>query len=151
MKRIFSDKLQSSPTLSSAATFLAPPRNLFSDSSSTVGSDKASGKTDSRSRSSSFGRIFSNSSDSGKNGSGLSSKQQPSLPKEQTMNTLSPELIPIVTLLSAQSHRRYHEGVFLILKDLNSDGSPAQRVWKEVYGVLIGTQLALWDARTIEQ
>lgn len=149
MKRIFSDKLQSSPTLSSAATFLAPPRNLFSDSSSTVGSDKASGKTDSRSRSSSFGRIFSNSSDSGKNGSGLSSKQQPSLPKEQTMNTLSPELIPIVTLLSAQSHRRYHEGVFLILKDLDSDGSPAQRVWKEVYGVLIGTQLALWDAREL--
>ncbi|AET37329.1 Skg3p Ecym_1071 [Eremothecium cymbalariae DBVPG len=60
---------------------------------------------------------------------------------------LSPELVPIVTLLSAQTHRRYIEGVFLILNDLNSDGSPGERLWKEVYGVLIGTQLALWDAK----
>ncbi|CDO92743.1 unnamed protein product [Kluyveromyces dobzhanskii CBS 2104] len=140
MKKVFGEKLSpSSPRLSSAANFLAPPRNLFSDSSSTVGSDKGSGK--SRSRSSSFGRIFSNSSDNEKE-----SKVSASLPKEQTVNTLSPELVPIVTLLSAQSHRRYHEGVFLILKDLKSDGSPADRVWKEVFGVLIGTQLALWDA-----
>ena len=140
MKKVFSEKLSpSSPTLSSAVNFLAPPRNIFSDSSSTIGSDKGSGK--SRSRSSSFGRIFSNSSDNGSK-----EKAAASLPKEQTVNTLSPELVPIVTLLSAQSHRRYQEGVFLILKDLKSDGSPADRVWKEVFGLLIGTQLALWDA-----
>lgn len=69
----------------------------------------------------------------------------------QTSSTLSLELIPIVTLLSTHAHRRYHEGVFLILHDLKSDGTQAARTWKEVYGVLIGTQLALWDAKELAE
>ncbi|CCE62132.1 hypothetical protein TPHA_0B04630 [Tetrapisispora phaffii CBS 4417] len=66
-------------------------------------------------------------------------------------STLSPELIPIVTLLAAQAHRRYQEGVFLILHDLKNDGTQANRIWKEVYGVLIGTQLALWGANELAE
>ncbi|KAL6947359.1 hypothetical protein ACO0QE_002242 [Hanseniaspora vineae] len=63
---------------------------------------------------------------------------------------LSPELVPVVTLLSAQAHRRYHVGVFLIFYDLNNEGQPAERVWKEQYAVLIGTQLALWNASDLQ-
>lgn len=147
MRRIFSGKEPPSPTVSNGE-FFAPPRNLFSDSSSTISSDKGAGSTfgKPRSRSSSFGRIFSNTSETTIQKAPLSS-----FPKEQTVNNLSPELVPIVTLLSAQSHRRYLEGVFLILKDLKSDGSPADRVWREVYGVLIGTQLALWNASELSK
>lgn len=65
------------------------------------------------------------------------------------MENISPELIPIVTLLSAHAHRRYCEGVFLILEDLKSDGNPGSRKWKEVYGMLVGTQLAVWDANEL--
>lgn len=63
--------------------------------------------------------------------------------------TLSTELVPIVTLLTAHTHRRYHEGTLMILHDLKNDGSPAMRKWKEVYGVLIGTQLAFWDTKEL--
>lgn len=59
---------------------------------------------------------------------------------------ISPELVPIVTLLSAQTHRRYHEGVFMLYNDLNGDGNAADRKWKEVYGIMTGNQLAYWDA-----
>lgn len=62
---------------------------------------------------------------------------------------LSGELVPIVTLLTAHTHRRYHEGVLMVLHDLKSDGTPAARTWQEVYGVLIGTQIAFWDTREI--
>ncbi|GME72384.1 unnamed protein product [Ambrosiozyma monospora] len=68
----------------------------------------------------------------------------------ESRGELSPELSPIVTLLSAQTHRRYNEGVFMLLKDLDSDGNPADRVWNEVYGVLTGNQLAVWDAELLE-
>ncbi|SCU99104.1 LAME_0G01838g1_1 [Lachancea meyersii CBS 8951] len=116
--------------LSPAKGFLAPPKPFQN------ADDKKS-----RSRSSSFSRIFSSSD---------SSPRRTVPPLEQISTAaIPPELVPIVTLLSAQAHRRYHEGVFLILKDLNSDGSPAARTWKEVYGVLIGTQLAVWDARVL--
>lgn len=64
---------------------------------------------------------------------------------------VSPELVPIVTLLSSQAHRRYHEGVFMLYYDLNGDGKPADRVWKEVYGILTGNQLAYWDAANLAQ
>ncbi|CCD25746.1 Caf120p NDAI_0F04280 [Naumovozyma dairenensis CBS 421] len=67
-------------------------------------------------------------------------------PGSSLESPLSPELVPIVTLLSSQTHRRYHDGVLLVLQDLKNDGTPASRTWKEFYGVLIGTQLALWDA-----
>ncbi|KAL6929248.1 hypothetical protein ACO0SA_002588 [Hanseniaspora valbyensis] len=66
-------------------------------------------------------------------------------------NSISPELVPIVTLLSAQAHRRYHVGVFLLFQDLNNDGSPAERSWKEQYAVLIGNQVALWNSKDLEQ
>lgn len=62
---------------------------------------------------------------------------------------LSPELVPIVTLLSSQIHRRYYEGIFMLYYDLNGEGKPADREWKEVYGILTGTQLAYWDANNL--
>lgn len=61
----------------------------------------------------------------------------------------SPELVPILTLLSAHLHRRYHEGVLLMLEDLKNDGTPGARKWEEMYAVLIGTQLALWNANDL--
>ncbi|KAL6451076.1 SKG3 Protein SKG3 [Candida maltosa Xu316] len=64
---------------------------------------------------------------------------------------LSPELVPIVTLLSSQTHRRYTEGIFMLYYDLNGDGKPADREWKEVYGILTGNQLAYWDAANLAQ
>ncbi|KAK6463734.1 hypothetical protein DFJ63DRAFT_127079 [Scheffersomyces coipomensis] len=66
-------------------------------------------------------------------------------------DTLSPELVPIATLMSSQSHRRYTEGIFMLYYDLNGDGKPADRVWKEVYGILTGNQLAYWDAANLAQ
>ncbi|GME88311.1 unnamed protein product [[Candida] boidinii] len=69
----------------------------------------------------------------------------------ESQGILSPELKPIVSLLSAQSHRRYFEGVFMLLKDLDSEGKPADRQWKEVYGVLTGNQLAIWDSDLLAQ
>ncbi|CCF58049.1 hypothetical protein KAFR_0D04010 [Kazachstania africana CBS 2517] len=85
----------------------------------------------------------------------FSSHSDPSL--ESLTNTqeyiksgqLSEELVPMVTLLSSHAHRRYHEGVLLMLHDLKNDGSQAGRVWKELYAVLIGTQLALWPAKEL--
>lgn len=62
---------------------------------------------------------------------------------------VSPELVPIVTLISAQSHRRYYEGIFMLYYDLNGDGKPADREWREVYGILTGNQLAYWDAASL--
>lgn len=56
------------------------------------------------------------------------------------------ELVPVVTLLSSQGHRRYIELLFLLLHDLTNDGLPGPRTWTEVYGVLSGYQLAMWDA-----
>lgn len=73
----------------------------------------------------------------------------PKAPDEPGSDQLPPELVPVVTLLSAQSHRRYHEGIFMLYYDLNGDGKPADRVWKEVYGILTGNQLAFWDAASL--
>lgn len=64
---------------------------------------------------------------------------------------LSPELVPIVTLLLAQNHRRYYEGVFMLYYDLGTDGKSGDRTWKEVYGILTGNQLAYWDAANLAQ
>lgn len=64
---------------------------------------------------------------------------------------VSPELVPIVTLISSQSHRRYHEGIFMLYYDLNGDGKPADREWNEVYGILTGNQLAYWNAANLAQ
>ncbi|KAG7194733.1 uncharacterized protein KQ657_004412 [Scheffersomyces spartinae] len=64
---------------------------------------------------------------------------------------ISPELVPIVTLLSSQLHRRYHEGLFMLYYDLNTEGKPAAREWKEVYGILTGSQLAFWDAANLSE
>lgn len=62
---------------------------------------------------------------------------------------ISPELVPLVTLLSAQNHRRYMENNFMLLHDLNNEGAPGERKWTEVYGVLSGTQLAIWNAEQL--
>lgn len=67
-------------------------------------------------------------------------------PEKETFQDLSPELVPIVTLMLSQAHRRYYEGIFMLYYDLNGDGKPADREWKEVYGILTGEQLAYWDA-----
>ena len=69
---------------------------------------------------------------------------------DESNGKLSPELAPIVSLLSAQSHRKYSEGVFMLLKDLNSDGEPAERKWLEVYGIMIGNELAYWNSNQLE-
>lgn len=69
----------------------------------------------------------------------------------QELNDLSPELVPIVTLISSQNHRRYYEGIFMLYYDLNGDGKPADREWKEVYGILTGNQLAYWDAANLAE
>lgn len=69
------------------------------------------------------------------------------IPNEE--QTVSPELIPIVTLIAAHTHRRYHRGTMLVLKDLKSDGTPTGNAWEEVYAVLVGTQLAIWDAHEL--
>ncbi|CAK9435893.1 uncharacterized protein LODBEIA_P05270 [Lodderomyces beijingensis] len=71
--------------------------------------------------------------------------------ERENLEGLSRELIPIVTLMSSQSHRRYNEGLFMIYYDLNGDGKPADREWKEVYGILTGNQLAYWDAASLAQ
>lgn len=65
--------------------------------------------------------------------------------------SIAPELVPIVTLLSAQAHRRYHVGVFLLYNDLNNDGLPGTRKWQEQYAVLIGNQLALWNSSDLDE
>lgn len=70
---------------------------------------------------------------------------------DDDLQNLSPELVPIVTLLSSQSHRRYYEGIFMLYYDLNGDGKPADREWKEVYGILTGNQLAYWDAANLAE
>lgn len=134
MKRIFSGV--------KTPEFPAPPKFFQRDGSSSSPSSPKS--QDARSRSSSFSRIFSGDT---------SPKPSPvALPQELSASgNLSPELVPIVTLLSAHAHRRYHEGVFLLLQDLKGDGTPAARKWQEVYGVLIGTQLALWDAKELAE
>ncbi|QPG73038.1 hypothetical protein FOA43_000342 [Brettanomyces nanus] len=75
--------------------------------------------------------------------------EAPGSPTPMTMEgkgELSPEMAPIVTLLSAQANRKYHEGFFMLLKDLNSAGQPADRRWVEVYAILIGNELSYWDA-----
>ncbi len=41
----------------------------------------------------------------------------------ESKGELSPALSPVVTLLSAQAHRTYNEGVFMLLKDLDSEGN----------------------------
>lgn len=81
-----------------------------------------------------------------------SPKKTPASPRETPepdTGDVSPELVPIITLLSSQAHRRYHEGIFMLYYDLNGDGKPADRQWKEVYGILTGNQLAYWDAATL--
>ncbi|KAH3661248.1 hypothetical protein OGAPHI_006655 [Ogataea philodendri] len=87
--------------------------------------------------------------------SGSSPKESSSLPKRvvtaESRGELSPALSPIVTLLSAQTHRRYNEGVFMLLKDLDSEGQAADRKWSEVYGVLIGNQLAIYSVELMEE
>ncbi|QID86763.1 PH-like super protein [Saccharomyces pastorianus] len=134
MKRIFSGT--KSPKLP------APPKVYKNDDSpSAPGSPKVDQGL--RNLTVSASRFFSSSS---------SSPGSPTLnlPQEHSINgDISPELVPIVTLLSAQAHRRYHYGILLILHDLKTDGTPATRQWEECYGVLLGTQLALWDANEL--
>ncbi|KAI0463323.1 hypothetical protein LJB42_003346 [Komagataella kurtzmanii] len=69
----------------------------------------------------------------------------------ESQGQISPELSPIFTLVAAQSYRQYYEGIFMLLQDLNSDGKPGERKWNEVYGVLTGTQLAVWDAEKLSE
>ncbi|GMM56657.1 Skg3 protein [Maudiozyma humilis] len=64
---------------------------------------------------------------------------------------LAPELVPIVTLITAHTHRRYHKGMILVLNDLKNDGTPTNAGWEEMYSVLVGTQLALWDAKELAE
>ncbi|CCF57708.1 hypothetical protein KAFR_0D00610 [Kazachstania africana CBS 2517] len=132
MKRIFSGA--KSPKLPNPSSFFQRDASESSTSSS---------PRKSHSRASSFAKRLT---------SGDSSQILPQFDvpiDEREPTELSPELVPIVTLLSSQAHRRYHKGVILLLHDLKNDGSAASRKWKEVYAVLLGTQLALWDAKEL--
>lgn len=134
MKRLFSG--------AKSPTFSAPPKLFQRDPSSpkSINSRRLSSTA-------SITNFFSSSTES----TPKTPSREVFLPQEASINgaELSPELVPIVTLLSAQTHRRYHKGVFLILQDLKNDGSPADRKWQKMYGLLLGTQLALWDAHEI--
>lgn len=74
----------------------------------------------------------------------------PTVTTSESTGKLSPELAPIVSLLSAQSHRKYCEGVFMLLKDLDADGNPSDRKWLEVYGIMIGNEVAYWDSSQLD-
>lgn len=37
----------------------------------------------------------------------------------------------------------------MLYNDLTGDGKPAERAWREVYGILTGCQLAYWDAASL--
>lgn len=69
--------------------------------------------------------------------------------KQELLENLSPELVPIVTLLTVQQNRRYYDGIFMLYHDLDGEGRPAGREWQEVYGILTGNQLAYWQAATL--
>lgn len=69
--------------------------------------------------------------------------------KQELLESLSPELVPIVTLLTVQQNRRYYDGIFMLYHDLDGEGRPAGREWQEVYGILTGNQLAYWQAATL--
>lgn len=75
-----------------------------------------------------------------------SSPESPTPLTKEAQGELSPELAPIVTLLSAQMNRKYFEGFFMLLRDLTAEGKPAERRWEEVYGILIGNELSYWNA-----
>ena len=38
----------------------------------------------------------------------------------------------------------------MLLKDLDADGNPSDRKWLEVYGIMIGNELAYWDSSQME-
>lgn len=74
---------------------------------------------------------------------------RPALP--ETSRETPPEMIPVLSLLTAHSARVYEESYFMLLKDLNNDGKPvAKREWREVYGLLTGTVFSIWDAETLQ-
>lgn len=77
------------------------------------------------------------------------SKKMHKNPINLKISDIPPELVPIVRLFAAHTHRRYHEGIFLMLHDVSSDGVPKSTKWKETFGVLLGSQLALWDANKL--
>jgi CCR4-NOT transcriptional complex subunit CAF120 len=79
-----------------------------------------------------------------------STPSSPNILTAESSGKLSPELTPIVSLLSAQSHRKYNEGILMLLKDLDSDGNPAERKWLEVYAIMIGNELTYWDSDQLE-
>lgn len=68
---------------------------------------------------------------------------------ENIYEGVEPELVPIVTLLASQAHRRYHEGIFMLYHDVNNEGHAASQEWQEVYGIFTGNVLAYWDAANL--
>ncbi|RHZ52010.1 hypothetical protein CDV55_102887 [Aspergillus turcosus] len=62
-----------------------------------------------------------------------------------------PELQPIFTYLNNHANKLYHEGYFLKLNDLDTQGRPcSDRQWVECYAQLIGTVLSVWDAAALD-
>ncbi|OJJ47838.1 hypothetical protein ASPZODRAFT_131430 [Penicilliopsis zonata CBS 506.65] len=62
-----------------------------------------------------------------------------------------PELSPIFTFLNSHSNKRYQEGYFLKLNDLDIHGRPCpDRQWLECYAQLVGTVLSLWDSAALD-
>ncbi|KAK7205623.1 hypothetical protein BZA70DRAFT_165868 [Myxozyma melibiosi] len=64
---------------------------------------------------------------------------------------IPPELAAIIALSSAHQSRCYYEGRFVFLRDLDNDGKPpANRIWQDVYGQLVGTVLSIFDSRELD-
>lgn len=159
MKRFFSgskhDKNNSNESRSSSLSSNTA-RSIFGSSSNnnnnnnnttTEETNRGAFSPSTRARATSFGRRLL-SSDSSPNIPQFATDSQQQLSSDN-IPELSPILTPIVTLLSAQAHRRYHKGPILVLHDLKNDGTPADRVWKEYFAILLGTQVALWDAQEL--
>lgn len=76
--------------------------------------------------------------------------EKPLLP--EASKETPPEMLPVLSQLAAHNVRPYHEGYFMLLTDLNSDGkAPANREWTEVFGMLRGAQLATYNADELER
>lgn len=165
MKRFFSRSKSKSDSTSSNLSLSAKHFFNHNNNSTNTNSDNKSDTIGSNSNSLDESSTLSNTS-TPKIGSLaatfgkrlLNSDASPNIPKftddiyllgDPSNKELSPELVPIVTLLTAQSHRRYHKGVILLLHDLKNDGTPSDRIWKEYYAVIIGSQLALWNANDL--
>lgn len=88
---------------------------------------------------------------SGSNHHRLPSRGQPKLSMPTESHNTPMEMIPVLSLLVAHAARIYKEGFLMVMPDLDNEGRPsADRQWNEVYAMLSGTQLAMWNAEALD-